>query len=85
MPARKNPPEPERLDAHRAARGGAQAASEDAAPAGKAGGESPAEFEQSRAVKRARRIEELRESVDADDYRPDPARIAESMLDNERT
>ena len=85
MPASQNPPEPERLDTHRAARRRAGTAPEDQPAGGKRSGESPADFEAARVVKRARRVEQLREAVDADEYRPDPAQIAESMLDNERT
>ena len=81
--------EPERLDARRAAR--AQAAS-DATPAAEdsasmpAGDPAPpASFEESPVVIRARQIERLREAVDSGDYRPDPGKIAESMMDNERS
>lgn len=81
--------EPERLDAHRAAR----AASTDPAqtPADPEDErdtrerEEPASFAESPAVIRARQLERLREAVDSGDYRPDPGRIAESMLENERT
>ena len=81
--------EPDRLDAHRAARATPDAGD---APAmrGSASSldsepEAPTSFEESPAVVRARRLEELREIVDAGDYRPDPGKIAESMLDNERS
>lgn len=83
---RSNSQEPERLDAHRAARGDRatdpppQAFDGDDGP-----GEPPASFEESAAVKRARHLEQLREVVDAGEYRPDPGKIAESMLDNERS
>ncbi len=74
--------EPDNLEAHRARRG--PRASE---PAPDTAGESgePASFEESPAVKRARHIEQLREIVDAGEYRPDPGKIAESMLENERS
>ena len=74
--------EPEQLDAHRASRPAVSADPLDP-PAGDS--QPPASFEESRAVQRARRIEELRDVVDAGEYRPDPGEIAESMLDNERT
>lgn len=79
--------EPTRLDAHRAARAANDtAAPEQAAPddAG-ASSEPPASFEESEIVRRARQIELLREVVDAGEYRPDPGKIAESMLENERS
>lgn len=77
--------EPERLDAHRAARG--SDGSDATAPADPPEGDAPppASFEESAAVQRARKIEELRDAVDSGDYHPDPGRIAESMLENERT
>ena len=74
--------EPEQLDAHRGARGKRAAAS--ATDAG-GNGQSPTSFEEAHVVKRARRIEQLREIVESGDYRPDPGQIAESMLENERS
>jgi anti-sigma28 factor (negative regulator of flagellin synthesis) len=81
--------EPERLDTHRAAR--AAAADPAQTPADPEDErdtperEKPASFAESSAVVRARQLERLREAVDSGDYRPDPGRIAESMLENERT
>lgn len=75
--------EPERLDAHRTARGKRASG---AAPEPSGGSnEPPTSFEEAPQVKRARHLDELREIVDAGEYRPDPAKIAESMLENERS
>ena len=84
MTQSNHPDQPLDLSAHRAARG------QDGLPVSRTpvdaeAVEAPAEFEESPAVLRARNIERLREAVDAGDYRPDPGRIAESMLDNERS
>jgi len=84
--------QPASLDAHRAARG--EPASEPA-PADPGASETaadsadpvtePSSFEDARAVRRARQIELLREVVESGDYRPDPSKIAESMMENERS
>lgn len=84
--------EPERLDAHRAQRRDTTAESvssddghvhDDDAHHGDT--QTPAQFEEASAVRRARQIERLRAAVEAEEYRPNPGQIAESMLENERT
>lgn len=89
MTKSNNGGEPRRLDAHRAARGTADPAEPPEAPSSAEAPddepEAPTSFEESPAVVRARRLEQLREVVDAGDYRPDPGKIAASMLDNERS
>ncbi len=79
--------EPTRLDAHRAARAANDATSPDetTSDGDVETTKSPASFEESEIVRRARQIELLREVVDAGEYRPDPSKIAESMLENERS
>jgi len=81
--------EPERLDAHRAARvdsaDPAQTLADPEEDRDTGAHEEPASFAESPAVIRARQLERLRQAVDSGDYRPDPGRIAESMLENERT
>ena len=74
---------PERLDSHPAAR--RKRATEPASTDDGDPGAPPTSFEEAPAVKRARRVEELRDIVDSGDYRPDPGQIAESMLENERS
>lgn len=79
--------EPERLDTRRNA-------PSEPAPAGDAAEASvpadgtdaaPTSFEAAPTVIRARMLERLQEAVDSGDYRPDPGRIAESMMENERS
>jgi anti-sigma28 factor (negative regulator of flagellin synthesis) len=89
--------EPERLDAHRAQRRGTTAESVSSDDGGARDGhvhdddahhgdtQTPAQFEEASVVRRARQIERLRAAVEAEEYRPNPGQIAESMLENERT
>lgn len=75
---------PESLQDHRAARqdasGGDGAAAEPETP----GGDRIVSFETAEAVKRARRVEELREAVQNGAYRADPGATAAAMMENER-
>jgi anti-sigma28 factor (negative regulator of flagellin synthesis) len=80
---RSDSPPPERLDSHPAARR-KRATGPKPDEAGETGA-PPTSFEEAPAVKRARRVEELRDIVDSGEYRPDPGQIAESMLENERS